>query len=285
MTRTALIFVSAVAALGILIGLAVMLRGEAPSEAVARRSGPIPAAPTAALATVEAPDPDLLRRVDEVEGRLNQLLKRRDELAKSNESIRKEIKVAQVERGYKANAPDFVGMLVRKVGGATEAQQGALSDIWVRWHKEDELVDAWRTEDEAQLRRRVLEREAELRALLSPEQQAKMQSAAAAGIKTRWYQVALYIANDLGYPIAGVSREEMNRSVSKVQGMIGSAPDATSSTMMLTGAYGMDFMSLKRIAAERVRPQLPPEDSRRLQGLTPEEMRRAIAGSWAADWQ
>jgi hypothetical protein len=287
MAKTLVLSVSAVAALGILIGVAAMLRAEDPPEALPRRSGPIPAAPAApmaALVPVEAPDPELIKRVDEMEGRLNQLLKRRDELEKSNELIRKEMKEVQTVQGLKANAPMFVAGLAAKIGGATDTQKDALTDIWVKWHKEDNLGGAWRTEDEAETRRRLQDREAELRALLSAEQQAKLQSAATARIKTLWWRVAGDLANDLGYPVTAVSRQEENSSINKVLGLMGSTPEAPS-TMMLSGAYSRDYSSLRRLAAERVRPQLPPDDSKRLQDPTPEQTRRAIAGSWHYDWQ
>jgi len=287
MIRTLVFSVAAVAALGILIGVAVMLRGETPPEGVPRRSGPIAAAPSArmaALAPVEAPDPELLRQVDQLEGRLNQLLKRRDELARNNDSVRKEMEAIRKERGYKSNAPMFVASLGRRMGGATETQQAALTDIWVKWHTEDQRGE-WRTEDEAQTRRRLLDREAELRALFSAEQQAKMQGAAAAMRKTLWWHVATDLASDLGYPVAGVSRQESDGSIKKVLGMMGNVPEAPSSTMMLLGAHGMDYPSLKRLAVGNVRPQLSPEDSKRLEDPTPQEIRRAIAGSWSYDWQ
>jgi hypothetical protein len=189
------------------------------------------------------------------------------------------------ERGYKANAPGFIAMLVQKMGGATETQQAALSDLWVRWNKEDDHSGAWRTEDEGQTRRRLLDREAELRALLSADQQARMQGAAVAMRKTLWWRVATDLANDLGYPVTGVSRQESDGSINKVLGMMGSVPEAPSSTMMLLGAHGMDYPSLRRLAAGHVRPQLSPEDSKRLEDPTPQEFRRAIAGSWSYDWQ
>jgi len=43
--------------------------------------------------------------------------------------------------------------------------------------------------------------------------------------------------------------------------------------------------SLKRLAADRLRPQLAAEDAKRLTDLTSEQSCRAIAGSWVYDWQ
>ncbi len=271
---------------GALVGGALLFRGEAAGPAPPRTTSiPAVSAPRAALAPVEAADPELVKRVEEMEGRMSRLLHRRDDLAQSNAAIQKDIKGIQTERSLRQGAPGFVQMLANKAGGITESQRAPLTELWIRWHKEDQVEEPWRSESVDQVRRRLLDREADLRALLSADQQAKLHESAEWRIKYSWDRAAMEIANELGYPIAAVSRETYQASVNKVLPLMGAAPSSPSNTMMLTGAYGVDSSSLKRLAIERVRTQLSGEDLKRLPEWTPEMTRGGIAGSWHYDLQ
>jgi len=269
----------------LLVGV-LLFRGESPSPA-APRTSPILAAsaPRAALVPAEVADQALVKRVEEMEGRMTRLLHRRDDLAQSNAAIQKEIKGIQTERGLKQGAPSFVAMLANKAGGVTESQRAPLEDLWVRWHMQDQVEESWRSESVDQVRRRLLDREAELRALLSADQQAKLHASAEWRIKYSWDRVAMEIANDLGYPIVGVTQETYQASVNKILPLMGAAPSSPSNAMMLTGAYGVDSSSLRRLAIDRVRTQLSSEDVKRLPELTPDMVRGGIAVSWHLDLQ
>jgi hypothetical protein len=220
-----------------------------------------------------------------MEGRMTRLLNQRDELALSNAAIQKEIKDVRTEHALTENAPGFVAGLAKLAGGITEAQRAPLTELWLRWHKEDQIGELWRSESVDQVRGRLLEREAELRALLSADQQAKLHAAAEWRLKLNWERTAMDIASELGYPIAGVSRETCQASVNKVLPLMGAAPSSPSGAMMLSGAYGLDPSSLKRLGMERMRTQLSSEDLKRLQELTPEMIRGGIAGSWHYELQ
>jgi hypothetical protein len=270
----------------ILLGGSLLFRGES-SSPVAPRTAPAPAASTTAAAFVpaEVADPELVKRVEEMEGRLSGLLKRRDELAKSNASIQKEIKGIGTERSLKDIAPGFVEMLGRQAGGLTESQRAPLAELWIRWHKEDQVEEAWRSESVEEIRRRLLDRESELRGLLSADQQTKLHDTAERRIKSNWERAAMEIANELGYPIGGVSRETYQASVNKVLPLMGAPPASPSSAMMLSGAYGVDASSLRRLAIDRAGTQLSSEDLKRLQEWTPDMIRAGIAASWHFDLQ
>jgi hypothetical protein len=268
------------------VGGSLLFRGES-SSPVAPRTSPIPAASAtrAALVPSEVADQELVKRVEGMEGRMSRLLHRRDELAQSNAAIQKEIKGIQTQRGLKAGAPGFVEMLSNKAGGVTESQRSSLEDLWVRWHMQDQVEESWRSESVDRVRGRLLDREAELRALLSADQQAKLHAMAEWRMKHNWDRAAMEIANDLGYPIVGVTQETYQASVNKILPLMGAAPSSPSNAMMLTGAHGVDASSLKRLAIDRVRTQLSSEDVKRLQEWTPDMIRGGIAGSWHYDLQ
>jgi hypothetical protein len=272
---------SAAGVVALLIAGALLLRSTAPEATPPTgRPAPMGAAPAAAVM-----DPEVAKKVDEMGARLGRLLARRDELAKSNEAIRKEIQATQTERGLQHSAPGFVAGIIQRMGGATEAQQGAIQDAWLRWHREDQVDQAWKAEDEAQVRARLLHREEELRALLTADQQAKLQTLASWRIRMHWERVATDLAYDLGYPVLGVDPSELKRSRDKMLALMGPAPASPSPTMILPAAHDMDATTLRRLAAERIRAQVPAGQARFIQDPTPEEFRGGIAGSWHYDLQ
>src|SRR5438045_9200143 len=125
---------SAAGVVALLIAGALLLRSTAPEAAApSGRPAAISAAP-AAVTAAAVMDPEMAKKVDEMGARLGRLLARRDELAKGNEAIRKEIQATQIERGLQQSAPGFVAGIIQRMGGATEAQQGAIKDAWPRCH-------------------------------------------------------------------------------------------------------------------------------------------------------
>ena len=283
MNRT--VVFGAVGVVALLIAGAWLLQST-PSEVAAPSGRPaaISAAPAAVTAAAVL-DPELVKKVDEMGARLGRLLARRDELAKGNEAIRKEIQATQIERGLQQSAPAFVAGILQRMGGATEAQQGAIQDAWLRWHREDQVDQLWKTETEAAVRARLLHREEELRAVLTADQQAKLQALAASRIRTYWVRAASDLAYDLGYPVLAVDPSESQRSREKMLALMGPAPASPSPTMILPGAHDMDATTLQRLAAERIRAQVPAAQARLIQDPTPEEFRGGIAGSWHYDLQ
>src|SRR5712671_4420099 len=102
---------SAAGVVALLIAGALLLRSTAP-EATAPSGRPAaPAAVTAAAVM----DPEMAKKVDEMGARLGRLLARRDELAKGNEAIRKEIQATQIERGLQQSAPHFVAGIIQRM--------------------------------------------------------------------------------------------------------------------------------------------------------------------------
>lgn len=276
---------SAAGVVALLIVGALLLQPTAPEATPpSGRPAPMRAAPSAG-ASAAVMDPEVAKKIDEMGALLGRLLARRDELAKGNEAIRKEIRATKTERGLQQSAPGFVAGIIQRMGGATEAQQGAIKDAWLRWHREDQVDEAWKAEDEARVRARLLHREEELRALLTADQQAKLQALAASRIRMHWERVAIELAADLGYPVLGVDPSELKQSRDKVLALMGPAPASPSPTMILPAAHDMDATTLRRLAAERIRAQVPAGQARLIQDPTPEEYRGGIAGSWHYDLQ
>lgn len=288
MAKTLALSIGTIVTVAILVGVVMLFRSESPSPPAtpkplkagaaggAQASGPSPA---------NEVDPVLAAQVDEMERRMNELLARREEATRNNAALQKEIKGIRTEQSLTSTAPGFVSMLAQKAGGMTDAQRAPVTAMWIRWHMEDQVGEPWRTEDEPQIRHRLLDREAELRALLTPDQQTTLAGLAGSRIKMTWERAAMELANDLGYPVVAVTRQELTRSVEKVLSLIGQAPPAPSSTMILSGAYGVDSTSLKRLATERLMPKLAAEDVPRLTVLSAEQARGGIAGSWHYDLQ
>jgi hypothetical protein len=278
--------------LGSLLGVVLLRKEHAPLRApVATESAPAqaprPASPASGMPPAAVPA--LVERAGELESRLSKLLSRREELVRHNEALRRKIADTRLEQNIKKIAPSFVSGLIKRMDGATDAQRVLLIDMRVAWETEDQGCGAggpwWRDLDERRIRQRLLERESELRAVLTAEQQAKLQAVAQDRLFVFWQSVARDTAVKLGQGLLEASPETRALSIDQVRSVLAQAPTAPSSTMILSGAYGMDLWSLEQVALERLGVQAPADGAGRTEGSTLDTARKRIAGSWHLDLQ
>jgi hypothetical protein len=261
------ILVSAPLGLGALVLLWAAMAARGEPEQKPARSVPKPtvkrSAPMDVSAAVEAPAPAralspapaapvegggeyavINDRIRKMEEKLLELEAKRNTLAGGNQELERQLMERQAELSARTMAEWRVRTLEQMLG-LSATQKQALLDLWTGWVKKD----AGRPAD----RETWLQRETDVRAQLSVEQQARLHDNAATQSQQMWANLGRSIGS-----MVGASKDEQTR----YQQTLGDyrAPNA----MLLPEGYGADWPGMMRDASGRLRPMLSADQLAKL---------------------
>jgi hypothetical protein len=183
-------------------------------------------------------------RIRMMEERLLSLEAKRTDLSTANQGLERQI----LEKNAELTARMMAEARVRgweQMLGLSESQKQTLLDLVTRWQREDAGKapgrDTW------------LEREVDLRSVLSAEQASKLHEASVAQGQTLWKHVSLMIGN-----MVGASKDDQTR----FQQLLGDF--RPSNAMLLPEGYGADWPSMMKDATARLQPVLSPDQMSKL---------------------
>jgi hypothetical protein len=208
-------------------------------------SAPFVSAPARAAAPAEGGENALiLERIRRMEEKVVALEARRDAMLASNQDFERQIAVRNAEQSARTMAEWRVRQWEQMLG-LTETQKQSLLDLCTKWNKDDAVQppnrDAW------------LQREVDLRSMLSVEQSAKLHDTAAQQTEQLWRHLGRTIGG-----MVGASKDDQTR----FQQTMGDyrAPNA----MLLPEGYGADWPGLMREGAARLQPLLSADQMSKL---------------------